>query len=295
MGYIILSATILLSVGGSVSNAVYGRKKDCNAFLFSAVCAFVSALFFICYNRFKFTFDSYTLWISSIFAVAYIVCSIASIYAVRLGSIAITSMFSSFSLLLPTLFGILYWKEPVKLTFCIGILLFCGSVILVNLKGKAQSEDAQGKNKAKQNKLLWIIAVVMLFFSNGTCSITQTFHQKTGGDIYKAEFMIIALAIVFSVNFTIALLMLKRNILTYIKSASACGTAYGLMNAGVNLGVMLLASKNLISSSVFFPVISIGSLVMVFAVSYVFFKERFERVQYVGILLGIGAIVLLQI
>ncbi len=289
MDTLILIAVVLLSVGQSVTNALYGKKKENSVFLFSALTAFVSMLFFLCYNGFRFVWDAYTMRISVWFSVAWIVCNIASLCAVRFGSVALTSMISSFSLLLPTLFGIFYWKEGVKPAFLLGLALLCGSIILVNLRGEKSSEEQ------KKLRSLWVICVTLLFFSNGCCSILQTFHQKTGGEPFKSEFMIVALFIVFLSNILVAAFSLKKTFPAYVKKAASYATAYGLMNAGVNLGVMLLASGSAIPSSVFFPVISIGSLVLVFGVSMVFFRERFRRMQYIGILLGVVSIVLLQV
>ncbi len=288
MDTLILIATVLLCAGQSIANALYGKKKANSAFLFSAMTALVSMLFFIGYNGFRFVWDPYTLWMSFWFSIAWIVCNIASLYAVRFGSVALTSMISSFSLLLPTLFGIIYWKEGVKPAFLVGLALLCGSIVLTNLQGEKSSE------KQKKRRLLWVFCVTLLFFSNGCCSILQTFHQKTGEEAFKSEFMIVALFLVFVSNILVAVFSLKKTFPDYAKKAAPYATAYGLMNAGVNLGVMLLASGGAIPSSVFFPVISIGSLVLVFGVSMLFFKERFRRIQYIGILLGIVSIVLLQ-
>ncbi len=288
MAYIILTAIVLASTFGSLSKAAYCRKGTSSPFLFTAFGALFSGMFFVAYNKFQFNLDKHTVIMSILFAACYLVCDVTTLLAMKRGSISITSMFGSFSLLLPTLFGIVYWNEAAKPLFWIGILLFCVSIVLVNIN------TAEGKEKSRSD-FLWIVLVAATFFANGGCSIFQTYHQRTGGAPFKAEFMIIALAFVFISNAVISLFTLKKDIVTYSKRASFWSLLYGLLNAGVNLGVMELSSNGMINQSIFFPVISVGSLILVTVASLVFFKEKLTKIQYAGIAVGIASIVLLQI
>lgn len=293
MPIIIICMIVLLSASSSVFSAIYGKQSKANPFLFGTFSAFVACLFFLCYNKFQFVFDPYTLLLSCLFAFAYLACTIANIYAMMRGSVALTSLFSSFSLLLPTLFGILYWHEEAKPTFYIGLLLFCVAIVLSNNTKK--EETAPGDAKSGGIDLLWLLLATVVFFSNGSCSIIQTFHQKTGGIPFKAEFMIMALIIVFITNLILSLLMLRKEIGSYVKPSALWGGLYGVCNAGINLGVMLLASGGEINQSVFFPVISIGTIALVLVTSIVFFKEKLRPIQYIGVGIGIISIVLLQL
>ncbi len=285
MAYTILISVVLASTLGSISKAVYCRNGKNSPFLFTAFGAFFSGLFFVVYNKFQFNIDKHTVIMAILFSVCYLVCDVTGLLAIKRGSISLTSMFSSFSLLLPTLFGIVYWKESANPMFWIGILLFCISIVLVNINPK---------EKSKTN-FIWLIFVVFTFFSNGGCSILQTYHQKTGGADFKAEFMIIAMAFVFVSNAVISLFTLKKEVVTYSKRAAFWSLLYGVLNAGVNLGIMELSSGGIIKQSIFFPVISVGSLVLVMLTSVVLFKEELTKIQYAGVAVGIVSIVLLQI
>lgn len=288
MAYIILISVILALTFGNISKAAYSRKKAASPFLFTALAALFSEIFFLCYNKFQFRPDRHTLIMSTVFAACYLTCNVTALLAMGRGSISISSMISSFSLLLPTLFGIVYWNEAAKPAFWVGIVLFCVSIVLVNINTTKSGE------KVKPD-FLWIIFVTIMFLGNGGCSIFQTYHQKTGGENFKAEFMIIALAFVFTVNAVISLLTLKKETLSRTKAALPLSLAYGVLNAGVNLGVMFLSSGGEINQSIFFPVISIGDIVLVMLASRVFFKEKLRPLQYAGIAVGIASIVLLQI
>jgi multidrug transporter EmrE-like cation transporter len=47
--------------------------------------------------------------------------------------------------------------------------------------------------------------------------------------------------------------------------------------------------------SVMFPVISAGGIVISFIISLVLYKEKFSIMQYIGLILGITSIVLLNL
>ncbi len=285
---------IVANASCSVFSAYYGRAEKSSPFLFTAVATFVSCIFFFCYNKLRFVFDLYTLLMSCLFGVAYLTATVSNIIAMKRGSVGITSLIVSFSLLLPTLFGIVFWKEETSFAFYIGLLLLICATVLTNMK-KAQTDGESEQKKSGKMDILWVVFVFLAFVANGACSIVQTYHQKTGGADYKSEFMIMALCIVCIVNLLVSLIMLKANIKDYIKPAGILGASFGVCNALVNLGVMLLASSGVINQSVYFPMISIGSIIIVFTASLLLFKEKFSPVQYLGIIIGIIAIIFLQI
>ncbi len=291
MDYLIIALVVLANASSLIVRAFPSARGKCNAFLFTSVAALAAAVFFFCYNGFGFSFDTYTMCMALLFAAAYLTCGISSVCALKHGSVAITSMISSLSLMLPTVFGVVYWKEPVTPAFVLGIVLFCVSVVLVNIKGKKSGAQKGGYVSVKP---IWLVFVFLVFVSNGTCSIIQTYHQKTGGTPYKAELMIMALLVVFAVNAVISVVMLKKELVPHLKAITPYGVGYGILNGCVNLGVMLLASNGVVGQSVYFPIVSVGTLVLVFAASLAIFRERFRPVQYVGVLCGVVTIVLLQ-
>ena len=68
------------------------------------------------------------------------------------------------------------------------------------------------------------------------------------------------------------------------------GIANGIMNFFV-----LLLTANKFPASVLYPVVSGGSLLMIFLWSFLIKKEKFTPSQYVGYILGVASLVLLNI
>ncbi len=287
MDVLLLALAAVFSGGFNIMGAVYARKvKKGDSFVYSAGVSLASFLFFTCYNGVRFTFDPYTLKMGFFFAIAYFACIVGQLYAVKTGPIAISSIFFSLSLLIPTFFGVFFWNEQIGTTFVIGILLVCASVVFMYLK------KPEG-NKARVNGK-WVLYVIVACAANGMCSVIQTYHQKTGGEPFKAEFMMTAMAVVALGNIIAACLSQGKGVLYQLKGAPVALTG-GLMNAVLNLFVMLLASRGVIGQSVFFPVISVGSMALVYLASVFLFREKLSRWQNIGVLLGAAAIVLLQL
>jgi multidrug transporter EmrE-like cation transporter len=69
-----------------------------------------------------------------------------------------------------------------------------------------------------------------------------------------------------------------------------CGAA----NGAVNLFVILL-STNKMNPSLMFPLISAGGIVITSLVSIFVYKEKLSLLQYIGVVMGIGAIVFMNL
>ncbi len=303
MDYAVLIAVVLLNSALFIDSGVYSKKSKTNAPLFAIAASLATVLFFFIYNNFSFTFNWRCTYLALLSAACSVCATFSNINAMKYGSVALTSMIASFSLLLPTAFGILYWKEPISLWFVVGIILFCISVVLTNLEKAAKDQaptnkenatDKPAKKKHRFVSLRWVVFAAGLFFSNGISAILSTYYQRTGGADFRAEYVITSASIAITVNLILAISQLKKTIGGYIKNAAVFGGTYGLLNAGISLGVMILAANRVIPQSIFYPVISAGVLVLVFVASLIFFKEKFSKYQLAGVGLSVIAICLLQ-
>ncbi len=299
MEILLLILATLCGGGYSICMAFYTKKTKDNgdAFLYTSFVSLAVLIFFVCYSKFNLRFDGYTLLLSGLFALAYILASAATVYAVKSGPVSLTTIFIAFSLLVPTFFGIIFWKESVDFLFYIGLVLISSSIIFMNLPNKnpgdTKMENTTDNQKTKIS-LKWIVLVLLAFIGNGACTVIQTYHQKTGGVNFKSEFMVFAMLIVLITNLVISLIINKGKIISKLKYGSM-GLIGGVMNAVVNLGVMVLSAGTVIGQSLFFPIISAGEMIVVYAFSIIFFKEKLTLKQNVGAVLGVIAIVLMQI
>ena len=78
-----------------------------------------------------------------------------------------------------------------------------------------------------------------------------------------------------------------------LRHARFTAVAAGIMNGIVNLLVMVLSG--MMATSVMFPLISAGGIVVTYIVSRFFYKEKLTKIQFAGFLTGLASIVFLNI
>jgi len=280
--YLLLLCMPLLNCVQSISQKQYNLKHESpNVILFSAITSLIALCFFVLTSGFDLNFDVRLIPYSLAFAVAYSAAWVGTVLAVRYGLMAISSLIVSFSLIFPTGYGILM-GEPVTAKTIVGFALLVVAMVLVNLKF-----NQKGKFSVK-----WLICVLVAFFGNGTCSVSQSMHKQVLGDGFKHEFMIIALAAAVVLLMGYALLT-SKNFKADFKAALPYSAANGVSNALINLLVLTLIGN--IPNTILYPTNSALNMVFTFALAFIVYKERFSLPQYVGYGLGVVSIVLLNI
>lgn len=284
MNYLLL---ILVTLGVSIqqiSKKAYNQKTNSGVFTFSTATSFISLLFFLATLNGKFQYPIELLWYSVSFAIAFCLSSVCSFLAISTGSLSLTSLFTQYSLLIPTLYGLLYLNESAGALLIIGILLLLVSLIFVNFEKKGEK---------KQITLKWLVLIFLAFAGNGACSAIQKVQQVKFGGLYKSELMIAALTIVTLLLFIISLLVERKSIYVNLKKGWKLFLICGLANGFVNLLVLVLSAK--MPASVMFPVISAGGIVVTALVSIFLYKEKLSKYQIAGLFLGIASIFALNI
>ena len=132
----------------------------------------------------------------------------------------------------------------------------------------------------------------MTFAGNGACSVIQRLQQIHANGLYKNEFMIVSLFISTIAMLLISVFTERKNMLCNLKRGMAAYTVSGISNALTNLLVMVLALR--MPASLSFPIISGGGIVANTVISVCFYKEKLSVYQKIGVLIGIGAILLLN-
>ena len=260
----------------------YTRKGCRGVFIFTAVSVSSACLFFIVSSGFNLNFTKEVLPYSIGFGVSYCLAVVTSFLAVKIGSLSLTSLITSYSLIVPTFYGLIFLDEAASVTFFVGFAILLVSLFLIN-----------SKRDGKTVSLPWMIAVLISFIGNGVCSTFQNVQQKKFEGMYKNELMVIALGGVAIVLFATALLKEKDDIIPSLRGGAHAMIACGLANGAVNMVVMLLAVR--MNASLMFPIISAGGIVLTWSVSKFIYKEKLTKYQNAALVLGIIAVVLMNI
>ncbi len=232
MQYALLIFVILLVTGQNVASKQYNLSVEKpKAFTYAGTSAFFALIFFVVSAGFRLEYSPDYLPYSLGFGLGYAACTIGLFYALRWGSMAVTGLASSYSLLVPTFYGIFFLNEKMSMAGMIGLVCLVVSVFLIcDMKGKIQFS------------LKWVLALVAIFFGNGMCSTVQKMQQLACQGAYKNEFMIVALAIVVLICGIMAALN-KENFRERAGICLGLGAVQGTFNGLANLLVMVLTGS----------------------------------------------------
>ena len=285
MPYLLLSIAAIAVTGQNIFKQKFNDKCKSGTFFFTGMIAVFAMVFFIVINRDPY-YSAKLIIPSAAFALSYASATFFAVLAIRYGSLAKSCLIISFSLLVPSFYGILFLREPVSLELILGTMLLIASLILINYEKEKTEEKAS---------LKWYIFVFLAFMGNGMCSTVQKAKQQIHGTEGDNLFMIVALAMVAVLMFVLAIC--SREERTSVREtvrygffwAVLCGVANGL----TNYLVILLNLK--LPASTLFPVISSGSLTLSFLYSVFVVREKFSIRQYIGFFIGVVSIVLLNL
>lgn len=285
MNWILLLLTTVSLSAQYVISGIYNQKgKKSNPFLFNLFMAAAVTLFFTAAAGFRLRWTWETVGYGLLFGVSYISSFLFQLYALKTGSISVTSLILSYSLIIPTVFGAIAYRETPSPWFYIGLAILAVSLFFVGFSGK--------KGEEKKVRLKWLGAVAVAFIANGMCSVIQSHFQRLSEGAYKSEFMIAGMAMVVLVA-AVGSAVTRKSAKNSFPRASWLGAICGVFNATVNLLVMLLVSR--MDVSLVFPLVSAGSLIMTCFAAALFFRDRLDLLKTIGLVTGVVAIVFLNL
>ena len=281
MNAIYLISVILVLSLQNVMKKGYTKRNGGGVYLFGVLTCLSATVFFLVTSG-GLQWNTRILPYSLAFASAYITAMISSIMAIQCGSLSLTSLVVSYSLMIPSLYGLLFLDESVSFGFYPGILLLVISLVLINKPGEK-----------KPINFKWIIYVILAFLGNGMCSVFQKMQQVVFEGAYKNELMIVALVAGAIVLAIISFIKEGKQVSTYIKNGWFFGLFSGVFNGIANLFVMILSNRT--SASFMFPLISAGGIIVTYLISKWVYKEELSKRQFAGFILGIASVIFLNI
>lgn len=212
--------------------------------------------------------------------------------ALCLGPMALTSMLVSFSILIPTLWGVTVGGEDMTLFCFFGILLLLGAILLTNgdkIWGKGRAAKAPG---GEWRYGPWLLLVAATFLSNGIGSVLQKQYQTVYPDGKSSLFMFYAMLLCALVYFIISLVKLTPTDLRAAKKPWL-GAVSGIANGLASFFTLVLAGME--NASVLFPAISAGTLMGAILCGRFLFKEKLKLNHYFALLAGLLAVIFMKL
>lgn len=296
MVYLLLALTVFFCSYQNILKKEFNKRCSSGVYTYSGMVCLAALVVFLIINR-DFDVTLPLVLYSIAFSVSYAAATVCMTQAIRYGSLAKTSLIISYSLLIPTVYGLIT-GDPIDTIMIIGFVLLVISLFLTNYTPKknlpAESIEATSGSKKSQT-LLWVIFLVIGFVGNGMCSTIQKMEQVALGEQAQANlFMVIALAINTVFMFVMALTTEKKAVVKEAcKRTWWIAAVCGIFNGLTNYLVLVLNGK--LPPSVLFPVISAGGIVFTFLYAMIVYREKFKPMQVIGFILGVGSIVLLNL
>ena len=286
----LLNATylLLIVIGISAQSVIkkgYNNKSEGKGvFTFGALSVLTACVFFLIKSGFVLPFSWEMLPYALGFAASYFLSIIFSFLAIKEGPLSLTSLAISYSLIIPTFWGLIFDGDEAGVWLYLGLILLFVSILLIN----AKKSDGEGKITLK-----WAVFALISLVGNGACSTIQPMQSRVFLGAYDSTFMVIALISVFLGLCAFAFFKERGEIVPSLKCGALLMVLCGAANGMVNLLVMVASAK--VNNSVMFPIISAGGIVLTWLVSVFLYKEKLEKKQNIGMLLGVISIIFLNL
>jgi len=316
MGYLFMVIAAIAIAGQNTLVGLYNKKvKNSSPFVLALCFSAITLFGFLVYCQFNVKMH----WLTAACGLgAGVVCFLNFIFlqqALKRGPVSLTNLFVSYSLLIPTFFSLFVYEKKLYLSLIIGIVLLCASIAMTNKWKSKKERELEAKKKQRINEkkskkgdgFLWILFTLLTVLCNGGFAVLQLVHTneaaKVGADKFNISgYMILTMSVVFIANL-IGMFATKNN-RAQIKPSFEQGWKFTLSN-GVVYFIIILMQMWLTTgfnqgdkptpASVFNPVLAAGSLVLTLIASIFIFKEKLNALQWVGVGVGVAAIVVLNV
>jgi len=225
------------------------------------------------------SFHFKTLLFAGIYGITLFFSTFFGYLALACGSLALTSSIVSYSVLIPSIFGIIFLNENFNVIKLFGFVILLISLTML----KKPSKETKGDGK-------WLLYTAITFLCNGVMSIIQKLHQTAFPMQFRKEFTFYSMLICLSIFALSALIyrndgkFKKEN----VKFAAPAGVLLGLNN------YLTLSLSSLLNASVLFPTVSVFQVIFNLAFSKLIFKEKLSLIQIFGVLLGVISVLLIK-
>lgn len=217
------------------------------------------------------------------FILTYVLMLVSS----QRSGVTLTSLSSKLSVVIPTLFGVLFLKEQLGWLSAMGVALALVALFLV-VGGRDQSDA-----KATKSSLLIQLLPLLIFFCTGIGDVLMKLTETAN----HADDPTPMIAFIYSVSFLFSLPLVGYDL---VKGASRWqwkSAAGGILLGVVNFfsTFFVYHAMRVFDNVVLFPVYNIGVVCLSALAGLAFFREKLTWKNYVGLAVAIIAVILITL
>ena len=252
-------------------------------FIFTAISMITGILFFRIWP------STGTFLFALLYGVINYVYQISYSAAFREGPVSLTSIICNFNMVVIIPVCALLFKEEIGPLQWVGFVLVGAAMVLLN---KPNNESN------KKTNLKWFLLALLTMVTSGITGLFQSAYGKYFPTAEKNSFIVIGYIVAAVLCFSTALIMRRAKHLTLFKpdlrflgGVAIIGAALGFYN----ILIIIAQEPGNFNGSVLFPVLSVLNFIMTMIASIIFLKERIRIRQWIGVLIGTVAVVLMNL
>jgi len=290
MNYFLLFLTIVFLTGQTLIFKGFNRSfklDNASFFAFNFVnYAIVVCTYLFIGGKIAAPYPS-TIAFGMTFGIVFVTIVYSYMKAMETGPLSFSVLALSFGIVLPIIFGSIFWSESIKAIQIFGLFLLFATFIL--FAGSLKISAFPGRR-------LWIVFCLLTFTGNGIGMIVMKSHQMRTGGKQVRELLLVAFAtaaILCLIMLFVALM--RKGEISHLFTAKFAALAFG---AGITTAFGNYFSGYLNSrlpGIIQFPVSNGGVALASTVLSWIIFKEKINRRGLVGLATGISALVLLSL
>lgn len=231
------------------------------------------------------------------FGIFFVMTLATMTLAMNYGHMGITLLIQNSSLMVPTVYGVLFWGEKLTVLKVIGIVLILALLALSSVADTAPADAATRKN---WNRKKWLILTGMAFLGDCVLGILQGMMSRACADTDSVTFTFWTSLISLAAALLLVLWCVVRGQNKRLLTDADSKKWFAITCAGIGVGTaggncFSIAALTVIPGVVMFPVRQ-GSLVLVmWFVGVLLYGEKITRRGLLMLLLGLAGIVLLNL
>lgn len=216
------------------------------------------------------------------FILTYVLMVVSS----QRSGVTVTSLSSKLSVVIPTLFGVIFLKEALGLMPAIGIVLALIALFLV--VGGKEKGLAQTKKSA-----LIVLLPVFIFFCTGIGDILMKITETAN----HADDLTPMIAFIYGISFLFGCLLMSYDLIKGKSKWQWKNAAGGIVLGAVNFfsTYSVYHAMRVFDNVVLFPVYNIGVVCFTALAGLLLFKEKLTWKKCLGLVVAIIAVLLITV